>query len=419
MMKVAVLASGAGTNLQALLDTVHGRDGIEIVAVASDKEDARALQRAREAGVATASFPITAYDDRDARDHAMGAWLLDRGADLVVLAGYMALLSAEFLTLFPVRVINVHPALLPAFPGLGAVQQALDYGVRVFGVTVHFVDEGVDSGPIILQRAISLPEVRDAEEVLERLHPIEHELLPEAVRLIARGAVSFDAANPRRVTIAVESDQSMEQGIGSAAADFAPVGRGEVQVARALLSVSDKTGIAEFARGLSELGIEIVSTGGTAQALASAGVAVREVSDLTGFPEIMGGRVKTLHPKLHAGLLAVRDDASHLQAADEHGVEFIDLVCVNLYPFERRSGQRGVLDDEVIENIDIGGPRRREELRFHRARRHSRELRRHLGGAARVRSAAADADPGNACRRGVCLHGPVRHRSHPLVSGEA
>jgi phosphoribosylaminoimidazolecarboxamide formyltransferase/IMP cyclohydrolase len=129
-----------------------------------------------------------------------------------------------------------------------------------------------------------------------------------------------------------------------------------VKVTRALLSVSDKTGIVEFARGLTELGIEIVSTGGTARELATAGVPVREVSELTGFPEIMDGRVKTLHPKLHAGLLALRDDPGHMQAADEHDVELIDLVCVNLYPFERTASRERVTDAEVIEDIDIGGP---------------------------------------------------------------
>ena len=134
------------------------------------------------------------------------------------------------------------------------------------------------------------------------------------------------------------------------------VGPAEVQVARALLSVSDKTGIVEFARGLVELGIEIVSTGGTANALAEAGLPVRSITDLTGFPEIMDGRVKTLHPKLYAGLLAVRDDPEHIRAAAEHDVEPVDLVCVNLYPFERTAARRGAADPEVIENIDIGGP---------------------------------------------------------------
>ena len=131
---------------------------------------------------------------------------------------------------------------------------------------------------------------------------------------------------------------------------------GPVHVKRALLSVSDKTGVVDFARGLVDLGVEIVSTGGTARELTKAGIDVRAIDDYTGFPEIMDGRVKTLHPKLYAGLLAVRDDPSHVQAIEEHGIEPVDLVCVNLYPFERTAARRGVSDPDVIEQIDIGGP---------------------------------------------------------------
>jgi phosphoribosylaminoimidazolecarboxamide formyltransferase/IMP cyclohydrolase len=131
---------------------------------------------------------------------------------------------------------------------------------------------------------------------------------------------------------------------------------GAVRIQRALLSVSDKRGIVDFARGLAELGVEIVSTGGTAAALTEAGLEVRAIGDYTGFPEIMDGRVKTLHPKLYAGLLAVRDNEEHLAQADEQNIEFVDLVCVNLYPFERTAAKRGVGEAEVIENIDIGGP---------------------------------------------------------------
>lgn len=200
-MNIGVLASGAGTNLQAILDTVHGRDGIELRAVASDQPGAPALERAREAGVETGVFRDTDYPNRDARDAAMAAWLQERDVELVVLAGYMQLLGGAFLARFPDRVINVHPTLLPAFPGLDAIGQAIAYGVRVFGVTVHFVDAGVDSGPVILQRALELPDLTDRDEVHARLRPLEHELLPEAIRLIARGAVSFDPLNPRRVVI--------------------------------------------------------------------------------------------------------------------------------------------------------------------------------------------------------------------------
>jgi phosphoribosylglycinamide formyltransferase 1 len=200
-LRLAVLASGTGTNLQAILDSVHGREGIELVAVAGDEPEAPALERARRAGVEVGVFDEAGYADRRARDAGMAAWLAERDVGLVVLAGYMRLLSEAFLSRFPNRVINVHPALLPAFRGLDAIQQALDYGVKVFGVTVHFVDRGVDSGPVILQRAIELPDAADAEAVHDLLRPIEHELLPEAIRLIARGAVSFDPANPRRVVI--------------------------------------------------------------------------------------------------------------------------------------------------------------------------------------------------------------------------
>ena len=134
------------------------------------------------------------------------------------------------------------------------------------------------------------------------------------------------------------------------------VAPGDVRVRRALLSVSDKRGLVDFARGLRELGIEIVSTGGTARELAGAGIEVRTIDDFTGFPEMMDGRVKTLHPKLYAGLLAVRDNPVHMREAAEQGIEFVELVCVNLYPFERTVARRGALDAEVIENIDIGGP---------------------------------------------------------------
>jgi phosphoribosylglycinamide formyltransferase-1 len=191
--RVAVLASGTGTNLQAILDTVHGRDGIEVVGVASDKPDAQALERARAAGVGTALFPSAEFPGREARDEAMGDWLQARGVDLVVLAGYMQLLSAPFVERFRDRVINVHPALLPAFPGLDAIGQALAAGVDVTGVTIHFVDEGVDSGPIFAQREVPIPADRDRETLEESVHAVEHELLPEAVRQLAKRAAEARA----------------------------------------------------------------------------------------------------------------------------------------------------------------------------------------------------------------------------------
>jgi phosphoribosylglycinamide formyltransferase 1 len=199
-LPIAVLVSGTGTNLQALLDSVHGLEA-EVVAVASSIAEAPALARAEALNVPTHVFPRADYHDRAARDEALGDWLAAQGVRLVVLAGYMELLGAPFLDRFPAAVINVHPSLLPAFPGLAAIEQALAYGVKVFGVTVHFVDAGVDSGPVILQRAVELPAARDPDAVLTELRPLEHALLPEAVRLFARGAIVPDPENPRRMTI--------------------------------------------------------------------------------------------------------------------------------------------------------------------------------------------------------------------------
>jgi phosphoribosylglycinamide formyltransferase 1 len=201
-VRVGVLASGAGTNLQAIFDRLHGREGVEVVAVASDQPGAQALSRAAAAGVESAVFERGAYPDRAARDRAIAGWLDGRGVELVVLAGYMQLLDPAFLARFESRVVNVHPALLPAFPGIRAVEQALDYGVKVFGVTVHFVDEGVDTGRIIAQRAVDLPDATEPGAVRDALRPLEHDLLCEAVALIARGAVTLDPAHPRRVLVA-------------------------------------------------------------------------------------------------------------------------------------------------------------------------------------------------------------------------
>ncbi|HTU31873.1 MAG TPA: bifunctional phosphoribosylaminoimidazolecarboxamide formyltransferase/IMP cyclohydrolase [Solirubrobacteraceae bacterium] len=161
----------------------------------------------------------------------------------------------------------------------------------------------------------------------------------------------MEASSDPTGTVSGEADVQ-----ASADTDGTGLPSGGPQIARALLSVSDKTGIVDFARGLADLGIEIISTGGTAAALTEAGIPVRAIDELTGFPEIMDGRVKTLHPKLYAGLLAVRDNPEHARQAEEHDVEYVDLVVVNLYPFERTAARRGALDSEVIENIDIGGP---------------------------------------------------------------
>ena len=170
---IGVLVSGNGTNLQALLDA-----GLPVSAVASNRKDAYALVRAREAGIPTATFSLDCHADRQERDLVMATWLEEHGAELVVLAGYMHLLTPPFLQRFPGRVVNVHPSLLPRFPGAHAIDDALAAGVGETGVTVHVVDEGVDTGPVIAQETVAV-EPRDTLE--ERIHAVEHRLLPRVV----------------------------------------------------------------------------------------------------------------------------------------------------------------------------------------------------------------------------------------------
>ena len=179
---IGVLVSGEGTNLQALLD-----EGLPVVAVASNRPGVRALERAEAAGAPTAVFPLGEYASRAERDAAMADWLAERGAGLVVCAGYMHLLTPGFLERFPV--LNVHPSLLPAFPGMHAVEDALAAGAAETGVTVHFVDEGIDTGPVVLQERVPIRPDDTAETLHERLHELEHRLLPHAARLYLRGAL--------------------------------------------------------------------------------------------------------------------------------------------------------------------------------------------------------------------------------------
>lgn len=196
VLRVAVLASGEGSNLQAIIDSVHGRFGVELVCVLSDKPEARALERAAAAGIETGVFALQPYLDepflnpRTARDLDMAEHLKAIGVDLVVLAGYMQILSPEFINIFFGRIINVHPSLLPKYPGLAAIEQALDAGESQTGVTVHYVDEGVDTGDVIAQEPIGIAPGESIESLTARVHEVEHRLLPEVIAQIADQAVS-------------------------------------------------------------------------------------------------------------------------------------------------------------------------------------------------------------------------------------
>ena len=198
--RVAVLASGAGTNVQALLD--DRVVGPWIVLVISDRAEARALERARARAVEAVHVDPGGFDDRAAFDHALVETLRERAVDVVALAGYMRIVGPELVGAFPDRILNVHPALLPAFPGTSPVADALAWGVKVTGVTVHLVDEEVDHGPVVLQEAIEVRPDEDPDALEERIHEVEHRLLPAAVRALGEGRLVVEGRTVRVVQAA-------------------------------------------------------------------------------------------------------------------------------------------------------------------------------------------------------------------------
>ena len=260
------------------------------------------------------------------------------GIELVVLAGYMRIVGPRVLAAFPGRVLNTHPSLLPAFPGGHAVRDALAHGVAVSGATVHLVDATLDGGPIVAQEAVPVVPGDDEATLHDRIRAVEHRLLPRAVALALAGALTVP---PGTRGVAID--------VARAEAEV-PVSR------RALLSVSDKTGLVEFGRGLVGFGFELVSTGGTARALRDAGLPVTDVAAVTGFPEMLDGRVKTLHPRVHAGILADRRLVDHRQQLAAAAIAPFELVVVNLYPFAAAADRPGITFDALVEEIDIGGP---------------------------------------------------------------
>jgi phosphoribosylaminoimidazolecarboxamide formyltransferase/IMP cyclohydrolase len=329
--RIAVGVSGAGSNLRALAAAAgRGEVGGAIVLVFADRA-CPALDWAIEQGIETALVP-------GGDDATLAATLSAVGADVVVLAGYMRILGPAVLAAFAGGILNTHPSLLPSFPGAHAVADALAHGVTVTGCTVHLVDETLDGGPIVAQEAVAVMPGDDVERLHERIRAVEHRLLPRAVGLVLAGAIAVEP-DGRRVTI------------DAAIADAViPTPR------RALLSVSDKTGLEPFAAGLVAAGFELVSTGGTARALREAGLPVTDVAAVTGFPEMLDGRVKTLHPRVHGGILADRRSADHRRQLIEASIAPFELVVVNLYPFAAAAEKPGISLDELVEEIDIGGP---------------------------------------------------------------
>ena len=327
---IAVGVSGAGSNLRALVAAARrGELGGEVVLVFADR-DCPAVAWAAEEGIETALV-------RGGDDGALAGLLTSAAADAVVLAGYMRILGSRVLAAFDRRILNTHPSLLPAFPGSHAIGDAVAAGVKVTGCTVHVVTDVLDGGPIVAQEAVNVLADDNEASLHRRIKDVEHRLLPRAVALLLAGALTHDDRGHIGID-AVRAGASI------------PVPR------RALLSVSDKTGLVPFAEGLVRLGFELVSTGGTARALRDGGLPVTDVSAVTGFPEMLDGRVKTLHPRVHAGILADRRLPAHRQALIDAWIAPFDLVVVNLYPFAAAADRPGITFDELVEEIDIGGP---------------------------------------------------------------
>ena len=329
--RIAVGVSGNGSNLRALVAAAgRGSLGGEVVVVFADRP-CPGLDWATDLGIETVLVP-------GGDDETLGGTLASVAPDVIVLAGYLRLIGPAVLAAFAGRILNVHPSLLPSFPGLHGIRDALAAGVAVTGVTVHLVDATLDGGPIVAQEAVPVLPGDDEASLLERIHPVEHRLLPAAVAALLAGALTVPDGARRALLDTAVADAHV------------PVPR------RALLSVSDKSGLAELARGLVTRGWELVSTGGTARALREAGLPVTDVAAVTGFPEMLDGRVKTLHPRVHAGLLADRRRADHREALLAAGIAPFDLVVVNLYPFAAAARGPGLAFDDLVEEIDIGGP---------------------------------------------------------------
>ena len=313
--RIAVGVSGGGSNLRALVAASRRGDlGAEVGLVFADRE-CRAVEWAVAEGLPTAVI-------RGGDDSALAVALAEVAPDIVVLAGYMRIVGPRVLAAFDGRILNTHPSLLPSFPGAHAVRDALAHGVRVTGCTVHLVTDVLDGGPIIAQEAVPVLPGDDEATLHDRIRAVEHRLLPAVVAGV----------------------------VGERLGRLPPVPR------RALLSVSDKAGLVTFGEGLVRLGFELVSTGGTARTLREAGLAVTDVAAVTGFPEMLDGRVKTLHPRIHAAILADRRQDAHREALVTAAIAPFDLVVVNLYPFAAAVERPGVTLPEVVEEIDIGGP---------------------------------------------------------------
>lgn len=313
MFKIAVLGSTRGSHLPSLIELLDKLPA-RIVLVLSDRSNAPILERAETYNITTCYLDPKALNAEEYADK-IDAILREHAIDLVLLLGFMRILPGALVKKWSGKMLNVHPSLLPNYAGkmdLQVHKAVLANGDSESGCTVHEVTEVLDGGKILVQKRCTVAPGETPETLKVKVQALEKDALIEAIKLTL--------PCPVRV---------------------------------ALLSVSDKSNIVDFARGLHQCGVQILSTGGTAKVLEKANIPFTPVADVTQFPEIMTGRVKTLHPKIHGGILGLRDQ--HATEAKTHNVTWIDLVVVNLYPFQT-SVLQGKSPETIIENIDIGGP---------------------------------------------------------------
>jgi len=340
---IAVFASGEGTNFQALVDAVRVKQiKGKIVLLISSNKNAGVIKRAEKENIPFIIASLKDFENPEAYDKHFTDSCLKYKIDLICLAGFMLKLGDLLLSVFENKIINIHPALLPNFGGKGMYgmnvhKAVLASGVRLSGTTTHFVSKEYDSGPIIGQRAVSVISGDTPEELAKRISYEEHILYPSSVKLFCDDLLCIEGHKVKILKPEKELQKTAKK------------------IKRALISVSDKTGIVQFAKKLSELNIEIISTSGTFKLISKAGIKVTPLENITGFPEILGGRVKTLHPLVHGGILFKRDKSSHIEDAEKLGIGSIDIVAVNLYPFSEVAKKAVSWSKELIENIDIGG----------------------------------------------------------------
>ena len=369
---VVVLASGRGSNFAQIV----AHNGIEFSCnlkhLICDRANVGAEKIAQQAQVASTCLDRTTYASRADHDTALLKLLQQLKPDLILTLGYMRILSADIVHAYANQIINIHPSLLPAFPGLHAQQQAWDYGVKTSGATTHFVSTELDAGAIICQRAVARQEEDTLEDFTARILAAEHSILVQTVAWFCSDASSATAASsslasssatasPSLASSATAASSSLASSATAASSSLASSAAAKLPAnkKRALISVSDKTGLQDLATFLVvKMNFEILASGNTWAAINKAGLPATRVEEYTGFPEILAGRVKTLHPKIHAGILARRASASDQFDLRQHNLETIDLVVANLYPFRQKmqlQQDSKLSEQELIEFIDIGG----------------------------------------------------------------